>query len=309
MTWVGAERLVVSESVGAELAAGRPVVALESTVIAHGLPAPHNLALAHDLERIVREGGATPATIALADGRIVVGADAGLLRRLAQEPATKVSLRDIGPVLARGALGATTVAATLFAAERAGIRVFATGGIGGVHRGAAATFDISTDLRALERHSCVVVCAGAKSILDLPATLEYLETAGVTVLGYRTDEFPAFYARESGLRLEERVETAAGAAEVARARWRAGLAGAVLLAVPVPEAAAIPTGEIEPALTEAERRAAAAGIAGKALTPFLLAALNEITAGHSLAANLALLRQNAALAAEVAVALAALERA
>lgn len=286
--------------VEAALGAGRPVLALESTVVGHGLPWPRNFEVARELERIAREAGVVPATIALIDGAIRVGLTESELRRIATEPSTKVSLRDIGPVLAKRELGTTTVAATLFVAARCGIGVFATGGIGGVHRGAATTFDTSNDLPALERERAIVICAGAKSILDLPATLERLETGGVTVVGYGTDEFPAFYTRTSGLPLHARADTPEEVARIARARRDAGLDGSVLVAVPIPEAHSVPADEIESALGAALARAAQAGIAGKALTPFLLAALAETTAGRSLEANVALLRQNASVGAAIA---------
>ena len=302
---VAPEFVKVAEEVGAALADGRPVVALESTLISHGMPYPDNAATGKALEAIVREAGATPATIALADGKIHVGIDAALLDRLTTAPdVAKVSRRDLAVTLARRSLGATTVAATMFAASAAGIRIFATGGIGGVHRGATETFDISTDLTELARSPVAVVSAGAKSILDLAKTTEFLETQGVPVLGYRTDEFPAFFARTSGHRLDHRLETPEAVAEVLDLHFRLDPGGGVLIANPIPEAHALPAEEIEAHIREAVREAEAAGIAHKALTPFLLDRVKALTGGRSLAANIALVKNNAALGASIAVLLA-----
>lgn len=298
-------RLSVSAEVSAALAAGAPVVALESTVIAHGLPRPQNLAAAHDLERAVRDGGGVPATIALADGCAAVGADRALLEQLAtRDDVLKVSSRDLAPALAAKALGATTVAATVEIAAAAGIRVFATGGIGGVHRGAERSFDESADLAAIARHPVVVVCAGAKLVLDLALTLERLESLGVPVVGWRTGELPAFYARSSGRRLAHRVDDAASAARVAREQL--GRGAGLVLCVPIPEADAIPGQEAEREVEAALAAADAAGVHGAALTPFLLGRMAGSTGGRTLRANLALLRNNAAVAASVSVALASL---
>jgi pseudouridine-5'-phosphate glycosidase len=297
--------LRVSEEVRDALAAGRPVVALESTLVAHGLPRPDNLATAQALEADVRAGGAVPATVAVIDGALAVGLSAAELERLASAPdVAKVSRRDLPFVIARRALGATTVSATMIGAARAGIRVFATGGIGGVHRGFEATLDVSADLGELARTSVCVVSAGAKSILDLPRTLELLETLGVPVLGWRTGELPAFFSKESGLALEQRVESAGEVAAILEAKWSLGLEGGVLVAVPPPDAHALPRAEVEPAIEAAVDAARARGIGGKALTPHLLAAVREATAGRSLAANVALVRRDAAVATEIACAFA-----
>ncbi|MBX5491153.1 MAG: pseudouridine-5'-phosphate glycosidase [Chloroflexi bacterium] len=298
--------LHLAPEVAPALAAGRPVVALESTAIAHGLAWPDNLAVARDMEAAVRAAGAVPATIAVLDGCVRVGLDAAGLERVAREPGLpKLSWRDLGVALGRGGSGATTVAATLAIAGRVGIRVFATGGIGGVHPGAERTFDISADLAALARTPCVVVCAGAKSLLDLPRTLELLEAVGVPVLGLGTDDLPAFYSGHSGLPLTARVESVAEAAAIARAQWGLGLSGGLVLAVPPPPDAALPAEEVAGALAAASARAEAEGVRGPALTPFLLAALHAHTGGRTLRANVALLRQNAAVAGALAVALAA----
>ena len=275
------------------------VVALESTVIAHGLPRPLNLETARACERAVRDGGAEPRTIAIAGGRVVVGADDALLERLANEDGVaKVSLRDIAPVLAVGGLGATTVAATVAIAAEAGIQVVATGGIGGVHRDAERTSDVSADLDAIARHPVCVVCSGAKLVLDLARTLEVLETLGVPVVGFGTDELPAFYVRSSGLRLPHRVDDAASAARIGRIQL--GRGAGIVIAVPVPEAQALDHAEAEREVERAVERAEAAGVSGAALTPYLLRALGEGTAGRALAANVALLEHNAAVAAAIA---------
>lgn len=283
---------------------GSPVVALESAVITHGLPRPTNHELASHLEADVRAEGATPATVALLDGRIKVGlTPAELLRLAALEETRKISPRDFGIALANQLSGGTTVAATLHVAHQAGIRVFATGGIGGVHRG--STFDVSADLPQLGKTPVLVVCAGAKSILDLPATREVLETQGVPVIGYQTDDFPAFYTRSSGLPVDFRVDTPEEAAAIATQSWDAGIQSAVLLVVPPPEEAALPEAQMEEAVVAAIAEAESLGIHGAATTPFLLQRMSEITKGESLTANLALLRNNAKVAAQVAVAMAA----
>lgn len=279
-----------------------PVVALESAVITHGLPRPENLNLARSLEQTVREEGATPATIGLLDGKVHIGLRPELLERLANEDgARKISRRDFGIALARGENGGTTVAATLIAAKLAGIRVFATGGIGGVHRN--VPFDISADLPELSRSPLIVVCAGAKSILDLPATVEYLETAGVAVLGYRTDEFPAFYSAQSGLPVNVRVDTPQEVARIARLHWEMGLESAILVVQPPPPESALPVEQIESVIHQALQEAEENGISGAQVTPFLLDRVNRLSGGASMQANLALLRNNARLAAQIATAL------
>jgi pseudouridine-5'-phosphate glycosidase len=304
--FVPADLLAVHPEVAEALAAGRAVVALESTIVTHGMPFPQNLETARAVESLVRAGGAVPATIAILDGRIAVGlADAELTRIAEAGPsAAKASRRDLAILLASRRLAGTTVATTMMAAAMAGVRVFATGGIGGVHRGAETSFDVSADLTELARTPVAVVCAGAKSILDLPKTLEVLETQGVPVIGYRTDAFPAFFARDSGARVPHRLDDAATIARAATLHWRLG-GGGVLVANPIPAEDALPAAEIEAEIAAAVAEAARAGIAGKDVTPFLLARINALTAGRSLAANIALVRNNAALAAEIAVALAA----
>jgi pseudouridine-5'-phosphate glycosidase len=295
-------KLAVHPEVAAALAARRAVVALESTVIAHGLPRPQNLAAARALEQEVRGLGSIPATIAIADGQAVVGADGALLTRLAEDAAVaKVSLRDIAPVLARRGLGATTVAATVEIAARAGIAVMATGGIGGVHRGAERSFDESADLEAIARNPVCVVCAGAKLVLDLALTLERLETLGVPVLGYGTDELPAFYVRSSGLPLSHRVDDALAAARVAREQLARG--AGIVIAVPIAPADALDRREAEVEVARALESAERQGVRGAALTPYLLGRLSDATGGRSLAANLSLLRANARIAAQIALAL------
>jgi pseudouridine-5'-phosphate glycosidase len=289
--------------VAAALAARRAVVALESTVIAHGLPRPQNLAAARALEDEVRGLGSTPATIAIADGQAVVGADDALLTRLAEDPSVaKVSLRDLAAVLARRGVGATTVAATVEIAARAGIAVMATGGIGGVHRGGELSFDESADLEAIARNPVCVVCAGAKLVLDLTLTLERLETLGVPVVGYGTDELPAFYVRSSGLALAHRVDDALAAARVVREQLARG--AGIVIAVPIDAADALDRSEADAQVDGAIQAAERQGVRGAALTPFLLGRLSDATGGRSLAANLSLLRTNARVAAQIALALA-----
>ncbi len=287
------------------VAKARACVALESTVISHGLPYPENLQTARELEAVVRDHGATPATIALLDGQIRVGLDEEALQRLATEKdVAKVSRRDLPVVLARRGLGATTVAATMYAAYLAGIQVFGTGGLGGVHRGASTTFDISADLTELAQTPVIVVCAGAKAILDLPLTLEYLETLGVPVIGYGTDELPAFYSRKSGLKLEARADSPAEVARIARAKWDLGLKGGLVVAVPPPAEADLPAELINRAIERALIQADEAGVHGKDVTPFLLEAVRQNTEGRSLDTNVALLKNNVAVAAQIALALA-----
>jgi pseudouridine-5'-phosphate glycosidase len=280
------------------------VVALESTLIAHGLPKPRNLEVALELEATVRAEGAVPATIGLLDREAVVGLSPGELERLAAaDGVAKASSRDLGALLAAGRAGATTVAGTLRIAALAGVRVLATGGIGGVHRGAEHTLDISADLTELSLAAVAVVCAGAKSVLDLARTLEALETLGVPVIGYGVDEFPAFYSRESGLPLEHRVETPEQAAGMMEAHWALDGAGLVL-ANPPPDSHALPSAQVESWLGRAADAARAEGIAGKAITPYLLDRLAGISKGRTVETNIALLADNARLAARVAVALA-----
>ncbi len=295
-------KLDILPSVRDALDQNLPVVALESTLITHGLPYPENLSTAQQLEVTVREHGATPATIAILGGRIRVGLDAAELAYLARaEGVRKVSRRDLPIVVAQGGDGATTVAATMIVARLAGIRVFATGGIGGVHRG--HPFDVSADLPELARTPVVVVCAGAKAILDLPLTLEWLETHGVPVLGYGTDTFPAFYTRSSGLPVDVRVDTPEEVATIARCKWSLGLDGGLLVTVPCPPEQAMPSAPVEAAIEQALEEAEREGVRGKAVTPYLLARVTELTGGESMAANIALLRNNAAVAAQIAAAL------
>lgn len=293
----------ISDEVKQAVEAGRPVVALESTLLAHGLPRPRNLEVGRALEAEVRAGGAVPATVAVLDGTPAVGLSAEEMERIATRPGVlKLSTRDLPVAVAQARDGATTVAATMWLARRAGVEVFATGGIGGVHRGEDR--DVSADLTELGRTPLVVVCAGAKAILDLAATREALETAGVLVVGWGTDELPAFYSRESGLGVDVRVE---GAEEVA-ALWDAhrsiGAPGAILLCVPPPPGSALPAAEVEREIQSALRGATAAGVRGKEITPFLLSEVARLTGGRSLEANAALVRNNAAVAARVASALA-----
>jgi pseudouridine-5'-phosphate glycosidase len=295
--------IFVHEEVAEALAAGRAVVALESTVISHGLPAPHNLETARGMEAAIRAGGAVPATIAVFDGKLVVGTSAGELAFLAESKnVAKVSRADLASVVASGRPGATTVAATAIIAARAGIRVFATGGIGGVHRGAEETFDISADLTELGRTRVAVVCAGAKAILDLPRTLEMLETLGVPVVGYGTNELPAFYSRESGLRLQSRVDSAAEAARIMATQWGLGMSAGIVFANPVPAECALSWRELDALIEKALILAAQENIQGKRVTPFLLEALAKGSGGRTLTANVALLLNNARVAAEIAVA-------
>lgn len=282
---------------------GMPIVALESTVITHGLPWPENLHLALEMEKTVRKNGAVPATIAVMAGMIKVGLSATELENLAQDTtARKVSLRDFGAVLFQGGNGGTTVAATMFAAESQGIRVFATGGIGGVHRN--APFDVSADLMQLGRSPVLVVCAGAKSILDIAATVEYLETQGVPVMGYQTEDFPAFFSRKSGIKNHFQAQSPQEVAQIAKMHWEIGLKSGILLAVPPPEATALPFERMEEIISQALIEAEAEGVHGSALTPYLLVKVNQLSGGESLKANLALLLNNATVAAQVAAQLA-----
>lgn len=301
------EFLRIAPHVAAALEAGHPVVALETTLVTHGLPHPDGLEVAAELERVVVARGATPATIGILDGTIHVGLAANELVRLAATPqVAKVNPGNLAAILAAGEAGSTTVAATLLAAHRAGIRVMATGGIGGVHRG--APFDESADLAELGRTSAVVVCAGAKSILDLPATLERLETHGVTVIGYRTTEFPGFFTATTGLPVPSSADSASEIARAFRAARAIGRLGAILVVQPPPPRSALDGAMVERAVDAALAEAESAGVRGGAVTPFLLAAVERATGGRSLAANLALLEANARLAGEISAALAAAAR-
>jgi pseudouridine-5'-phosphate glycosidase len=286
------------------IAEGRPVVALESTIVAHGMSYPRNVETALEVEDIVRSGGAVPCTIAVLDGKVSVGLEPQQIEELGRNGSgyVKCSTRDLPFVIATGKNGATTVAATARIAALCGIRVFATGGIGGVHRDAERTFDVSADLHELARSDVAVVTAGAKSILDLRLTLEVLETLGVPVIGFGCDEFPAFYSRQSGLPLSQRVDTPEMVATLMRAKWSSGLAGGLVIANPIPKRFEIPETEIAPAIREAVGESRSLGIGGKDLTPYLLARVAQKTTGRSLGANIALIRNNAALAAQIAVA-------
>ncbi|MFC5800573.1 pseudouridine-5'-phosphate glycosidase [Streptomyces formicae] len=297
--------LLLSEEVREALETRRPVVALESTIIAHGLPRPRNLAVAEELESLVRSGGAVPATIAVLDGRAHVGLDKGQLERVATDPdVRKLGHRDLAPALAAGASGATTVSATAFLASRAGVRVFATGGLGGVHREWATTQDESADLRLLARTRITVVCAGVKSILDVPATLQRLETLGVGILGYGTDRFPGFYLTSSGEPVDWTVRTPEEVAKVVRAQDALGGPDAALIvARPVPEDEQLDPQLHDRVLAEALEACQERGITGQAVTPFLLDHLTRHTKGASLEANLAAVRGNVRLAAQIAAAL------
>lgn len=293
--------LTYSPEVAAALAAGQPVVALESTIITHGMPFPQNVETARAVEAEVRAHGATPATIAVMGGQIHIGLTAAVLDSLGQaKGVAKLSRADLAACLVSGATGATTVAATMICARAAGIDVFATGGIGGVHRGAEQSFDISADLPELAETAVSVVAAGAKAILDLPKTLEYLETRGVPVIAFGQDDFPAFWSRTSGLRAPLRMDSAAEIAAAHLMRGRLGLPGGQLVANPIPREAEIPRDEITPVIEQALAEAAARGIAAKAVTPFLLQRIFELTAGRSLASNIALVLNNARLAAAIA---------
>jgi pseudouridine-5'-phosphate glycosidase len=294
-----------SPEVAAAHAEGRPIVALESTIITHGMPYPQNLETARLVEATVREAGATPATIAVMGGRLCIGlTDAGLETLARARDVRKLSRADLAVCLADGGVGATTVAATMIAAHRAGIAVFATGGIGGVHRGAEESFDISADLRELAETPVTVVAAGAKAILDLPKTLEVLETLGVPVIAVGQDAFPAFWSRDSGLKAPLRLDTAGEIAAAHRMRAALGLPGGQLVANPVPAEAEIPAVDLAPLIVEAQAAAEAEGIVGKGVTPFLLQWLFQRTSGRTLDTNIALVVNNARLAARIAQALA-----
>jgi pseudouridine-5'-phosphate glycosidase len=297
--------LAVSPEVADALAGGRAVVALESTIITHGMPHPQNLEMATRVEAIVRERGAVPATIAIMGGRLRVGLEPADLALLAQTgpAAAKASRRDVAALLNSGATAGTTVATTMQAAHLAGIRLFATGGIGGVHRGAELSFDVSADLEELARTPVAVVCAGAKAILDIPKTLEMLETKGVPVIGYGTADFPAFWTRSSGLKVDTQLDTPGEIADLLATQFSLGMGG-VLIGNPIPQASAMDEDVIATMIERALGDAAAAGISGKATTPFLLKRIFELTDGKSLVANIALVENNARVAADVAVALA-----
>lgn len=294
--------LKISEEVRYALEHGKPVVALESTIISHGMPYPDNVKTALTVEKTVRENGAVPATIAIIKGVPTVGLSEEEIEHLGKEgtKVVKVSRRDIPVVIAKKLDGATTVASTMIFAEMAGIKVFATGGIGGVHRGATETMDISADLEELHQTNVTVVCAGAKSILDLGLTLEYLETKGVPVLGYKTDELPAFFTRKSGFKVDYRMDSPEEIAAAVKAKDALGLSGGMLVANPVPEEYSMDPDKIEAVISEAVEEAKALGIAGKKVTPFLLEKIRNVTGGDSLFTNVKLVLNNAALAAKIA---------
>lgn len=296
--------IVLSPEVIAARSAGRPVVALESTILTHGMPFPQNLEMARSVEAIIREEGATPATIAVVSGRLHAGLEDAALEGLARiTDAMKLSRADLAFAIAGGANGGTTVAATMMAAALAGIGVFATGGIGGVHKGAEESFDISADLEELRRSPVIVVCAGAKAILDIPKTLEVLETNGVPVVGYGTGEMPAFWSRQSGIACPLRLDTPEAIAAFQARRRALAITDGMLVCNPVPEGDEIPMEEMAGHINAAVAEAARNGIAGKAVTPWLLARIVEMTGGRSLETNIALVKNNARLAARIAVAL------
>jgi pseudouridine-5'-phosphate glycosidase len=303
---MSSEFLAIATPVRTALAAGGPVVALESTIITHGMPYPQNFEMATRVEAIIRDAGATPATISIMDGQFRVGLELADLDRLARTgtAAAKASRRDVAALLTSGALAGTTVATTMQAADMAGIRVFATGGIGGVHRGAELSFDVSADLEELARTPVAVVCAGAKAILDIPKTLEVLETKGVPVIGYGTDKFPAFWTRDSGYPVDQRLDTPEAAALLLETQFALGLGG-VLIANPIPEKDELDPQMIERTIGAAIVDAQRQSITRKALTPFLLRRIFELTEGKSLVSNIALVENNARVAAQIAVALAA----
>lgn len=298
-----------SDAVGQALAQGKPVVALESTIISHGMPYPRNVETALSVEQRVRENGAVPATIAVIGGKPTVGLTVDQIEYLGKEGlnVTKVSRRDLPQIMATGQDGATTVASTMILADRAGIQVFATGGIGGVHRGAEHSMDVSADLQELAQTNVAVICAGAKAILDLPKTLEYLETHGVPVLGFGTDDLPGFYTRETGLQVDHRVDTPADVARLMQAKWQFGLNGGVLITNPVPQQFAMPKQQIDQAIEQALLEASEQAVTGKDSTPFLLARVTELTGGDSLSTNIRLVENNATLAALIACEVAKLQ--
>ena len=290
-----------SHEVAAARSAGLPIVALESTIISHGMPYPQNVRMAREVEQIIRDGGAVPATIAIIDGKICIGLSPGQLELLGTSPdAMKVSRRDLPYALSQSRLGATTVAATMICAELAGIAVFVTGGIGGVHRGAETSFDISADLQELARTSVAVVCAGVKSILDIGLTLEYLETHGVPVLSVGQAGFPAFFTRESGFQADFQLDTPEQQAAFIQMKWQLGLKGGIVVGNPVPAADAMPKDEIDALTAQALDEARLGGVKGKQVTPFLLARIKQLTGGRSLATNIALVKNNARVGAALA---------
>jgi pseudouridine-5'-phosphate glycosidase len=296
--------LNLSPQVAAARAAGKAIVALESTIISHGMPYPQNVQTAREVEQIIRDHGAVPATIAVIGGKICIGLDDEQLELLGKSPdAMKVSRRDLAYVLSQGKLGATTVAATMICAQLAGISVFVTGGIGGVHRGAETSFDISADLQELAQTNVAVVCAGVKSILDIGLTLEYLETQGVPVVSVGQAGFPAFFTRDSGFPADFRLDSALEQASFVHTKWQLGLRGGVVVAVPVPPTDAMPKEEIDAITVQALQEAADNGVVGKKVTPFLLARIKTLTEGRSLMTNIALVKNNARVGAELARAL------
>ena len=296
--------LLFSPEVAAARNAGLPIVALESTIISHGMPYPQNVQTAREVEQIIRDAGAVPATIAIIGGKICIGLSEEQLEQLGTAPdAIKVSRRDLAYVLSQRLLGATTVAATMICAQLAGIEVFVTGGIGGVHRGAETSFDISADLQELAQTSVAVVCAGVKSILDIGLTLEYLETQGVPVVSVGQPGFPAFFTRESGFKADFQLDSAEDQANFIRTKWQLGMAGGVVVSNPVPEHSAMPKDEIDRITEQALGEATRQGVTGKQVTPFLLARIKELTEGRSLATNIALVKHNALVGARLAVAL------
>ena len=296
--------LLYSPEVAAARAAGKAIVALQSTIISHGMPYPENVQMAREVEQIIRDAGAVPATIAIMDGKICIGLNEQQLELLGTSPdAMKVSRRDLPFVLAQRKLGATTVAATMICAELAGISVFVTGGIGGVHRGAETSFDISADLQELAHTSVAVVCAGVKSILDIGLTLEYLETYGVPVVSVGQRGFPAFFTRESGFNADFQLDTPAEQAAFIHTKWQLGLKGGVVVSNPVPAAEAMPKEEIDAITEQALQEAEAQGITGKQVTPFLLSRIKQLTDGRSLATNIALVKNNARCGAALALAM------
>lgn len=302
----GSAPLWLSDEVASALAAGRPLVALESSLIAQGLPVPHNLETAKAAEQAVRDAGAVPATVAVDAGRLLVGAPLALLERLAapSSGAAKAASRDLAPLLESGRLASTTVSATMRIAAMAGIRLFATGGIGGVHRGAATSFDVSSDIDELAATPVAVLCSGAKSILDIPATMELLETRRVPVVGLGTDELPAFYSTSSGLRAPQRVDTAARAAELIRLHLSLPGGGGILFVQPPPAELAIPAEEVDRWIVTATAEAAVRGLRGGSVTPFVLGRVAELSGGRTLRTNIGLIVANAGMAARIAVALA-----
>jgi len=296
--------LLLSPEVAAARTAGKPIVALESTIISHGMPYPQNVRTAREVEQIIRDAGAVPATIAVIAGKICIGLSDEQLELLGSSPdAMKVSRRDLAYVLAQARLGATTVAATMICAQLAGIEVFVTGGIGGVHRGAETSYDISADLQELAQTSVAVVCAGVKSILDIGLTLEYLETHGVPVISVGQPGFPAFFTRDSGFQADFQIDSPEEQAAFIRTKWQLGLAGGVVVSNPVPADAAMAPAEIDAIITQALGEAASQNVTGKKVTPFLLGRIKELTEGRSLATNIALVKHNALIGARLAVAL------